>query len=409
MNAPLQLAARTQRIEPFHVMELQKRAFALEKAGRSIIHMTIGEPDFTAPPPVLEALAAALDEARSQYTPALGLPSLRAAIADFYGTRFGVSVDPGQIVITAGASGALLLTIAALVNPGEEVLMPDPCYPCNRHFVAAFEGRARLIPAGPDERFQLSAAMVRQHWGAATRAVLVASPSNPTGTSIAFSELASLVGVVRAQGGFAIVDEIYQLLSYDSPPRTALELVSPDSHDIIVLNSFSKYFHMTGWRLGWLVAPPPLVPVLEKLAQNLFICASALAQHAALACFTPECLAIYEQRKEEFRRRRDYLVPALEGLGFEIPVPPDGAFYIYVDCSCFSPDSSTFADALLEEAGVAVVPGHDFGDNQPQRWLRLSYATSLPKLEEAVRRIERFLGARALGPAAREAGRHGGH
>ncbi len=391
MNSALELADRTRRIEPFHVMELQKRAYALEKAGRSIIHMTIGEPDFTAPPPVVEALAQAMREQRSQYTAALGLPALRHAIADFYASRMGVTVAPERIVITAGASGALLLTIAALVNPGQEILMPDPCYPCNRHFVSAFEGSARLIPAGPGERFQLSAAVVRDNWTAATRGVLVASPSNPTGTSIAFDELRRIVEVVRERGGITIVDEIYQLLSYEGAPRSALELAEASGQDIIVINSFSKYFNMTGWRLGWLVAPGALVPVFEKLAQNLFICPSTLAQNAALACFGEPALAIYEERKAEFRRRRDFLVPALRDLGFGIPVEPDGAFYIYLDCSRFSEDSSAFADMLLEKAGVAVVPGHDFGLNQPERWLRVSYATSFAKLEEAVRRLARLL------------------
>lgn len=395
MNAPLDLAARTRRIQPFHVMELMKRAFALERQGRSIIHMTIGEPDFTAPAPVLEALANAMANQRSQYTPALGLHSLREAIAGFYQDRYGVEIAAEQVVVTAGASGALLLTVAALVDPGQEILMPDPCYPCNRHFVSAFEGRARLIPAGPAKRFQLTAAMVEAHWNESTRGVLIASPSNPTGTSMAFPEMKRIVEVVRQRGGVTIVDEIYQALSYEAHPHSALELVGEDRHDIIVLNSFSKYFSMTGWRLGWMVAPMPLIPVLEKLAQNLFICASALAQHAALACFSPAALEIYEQRKAEFRRRRDYLVPALEALGFSIPVRPDGAFYIYVDCSRFSEDSSVFSDELLEKAGVAVVPGHDFGEHEPQRWLRLSYATSMANLQEAVRRMAHFLETRA--------------
>jgi aspartate/methionine/tyrosine aminotransferase len=272
--------------------------------------------------------------------------------------------------------------------------MPDPCYPCNRHFVSAFDGTPRLIAAGPEQRFQLSADVVRAHWGPNTRGVLVATPSNPTGTSISPPEMRGIVAAVRAQGGMTIVDEIYQSLSYEAPPESAWALADPACNDIIVINSFSKYFNMTGWRLGWLIAPAPLVPVLEKLAQNLYICPSALAQHAALACFSPAALEIYEARKAELKRRRDYLVPALKSLGFGIPVIPDGAFYIYMDCSRFTDDSSGFAEALLEEAGVAVVPGRDFGTNQPERWIRLSYATSLPQLEEAVRRMAAFLAKR---------------
>ncbi|MGA2550082.1 MAG: pyridoxal phosphate-dependent aminotransferase [Burkholderiaceae bacterium] len=398
MNAFLDLALRTERIEPFHAMELMKRAHAFERSGRSIVHMTIGEPDFTAPPEVVEALAAGMAAQRSRYTPALGIFELRAAIANFYRERYGLTVPAEQIVVTAGASGALLLTMAALVNPGDEILMPDPTYPCNRHFVSAFDGHARLIPAGPADRFQLSAEMVRQNWSPVTRGVLVASPSNPTGTSIAFHELESIAAEARRHGGVTIVDEIYHSLSYDEHPRSALELILGGAQDVIILNSFSKYFCMTGWRLGWLVCPAAWVPTFEKLAQNLFICASALAQHAALACFSPATLAICEQRKAELRRRRDYIVPALSALGFGIPVRPDGAFYIYTDISKFSSDSGLFADELLEKAGVAVVPGVDFGQNEPQRWLRLSYATSLSNLEEAVRRLSVFIQDRALSP-----------
>ncbi|MGB6055494.1 MAG: pyridoxal phosphate-dependent aminotransferase, partial [Burkholderiaceae bacterium] len=300
-------------------------------------------------------------------------------------------IAPQRIVVTAGASAALLLACAALVQPGTEVLMPDPSYPCNRHFVAAFEGSARMIASGPAERFQLSEAMVRQHWGAATRGVLLASPSNPTGTSIEAGELENIVGAVRERGGFTIVDEIYQGLTYDAAPFSALSLGS----DVIVINSFSKYFNMTGWRLGWLVAPDALVPVLEKLAQNLFICASAIAQHAGVACFLPESIALYESRKEEFRRRRDYLVPALRELGFDVPVTPDGAFYVYADCSRFTDDADRFSVDILNQAGVVLVPGLDFGPHTARRYLRISYATSMENLQEAVRRLRKFLAARA--------------
>jgi len=395
-NDALTLATRAQKIEPFHVMELMKRANALERAGRSIIHMSIGEPDFTAPPQVLAALDRALREGRAQYSASVGVPPLREAIAHFYKNRYDVDVSPHCVVVTAGASAALLLTVAALINAGDEVQMPDPSYPCNRHFVQAFDGVPRLISCGAHERFQLSAEKVASHWNERSRAVLIASPSNPTGTSIEFAELERIVGAVRARGGFTIVDEIYLALSYGAHPRSALELCPNGAGDLIIINSFSKYFNMTGWRLGWLVAPERLVPVLERLAQNLFICASTPAQYAALSCFEPEVLALYESRKDEFQRRRDYLVPALRELGFKIPVPPDGAFYVYADCSGLGMDSSTLADALLDEAGVALVPGKDFGRNQPERWMRLSYATSMENLTEAVDRMRRFLTQRKV-------------
>lgn len=390
MNFPL--AARLDEIEPFHVMELLKMAAALEQAGRSVIHMGIGEPDFPAARPVLDAAAKAIAGGTMRYTHAVGLLALREAIAAHYQLRFGVDVAAERIVITAGASGALLLACAALVGRDDEVLMPDPSYPCNRHFVTAFEGRPRLIPSGPAQRFQLSAAMVREHWSSSTRGVLLASPSNPTGTSIATNELRDIAALVRERGGFTVVDEIYQGLSYDSPPFSALSL----GDDIIVINSFSKYFNMTGWRLGWLVVPPSMMAAVEKLAQNFFICASTLAQQAALACFTPESMAIFEQRKTEFKRRRDYLLPELQRLGFTIPVLPDGAFYIYADCSRFSEDADAFTRDVLQATGVVMTPGLDFGTQNVERFIRVSYATSMENLQEAVHRLESYLGQRRI-------------
>jgi aspartate/methionine/tyrosine aminotransferase len=390
MNFPL--AARLDEIEPFHVMELLKMAAALEQAGRSVIHMGIGEPDFPAAQPVLDAAAKAIAGGTMRYTHAVGLLALREAIAAHYHQRFGVDVAAERIVITAGASGALLLACAALVGRDDEVLMPDPSYPCNRHFVTAFEGRPRLIPSGPAQRFQLSAAMVREHWSPSTRGVLLASPSNPTGTSIATNELRDIAALVRERGGFTVVDEIYQGLSYDAPPFSALSL----GDDIIVINSFSKYFNMTGWRLGWLVVPPSMMAAVEKLAQNFFICASTLAQQAALACFTPESMAIFEQRKSEFKRRRDYLVPELQRLGFTIPVLPDGAFYIYADCSRFSEDADAFTRDVLQATGVVMTPGLDFGTQNVERFIRVSYATSMENLQEAVHRLESYLGQRRI-------------
>lgn len=393
----LALASRTAHIMPFYVMELMKHAHQLELQGRHIIHMSVGEPDFTAPQSVIDALAAAMQRGDTHYTAAVGILPLRHAIAGFLRARHGVEIDPARIVITAGASGALLLTMAAVVDPGQEILMPDPSYPCNRHFVAAFDGIARLIPSGPEHRFQLTADRVDAHWSAATRGVLIASPSNPTGTSIAPPELRRIIDAVAARKGVTIVDEIYLELSYEDAGadgvrhRSALEY----SDDVIVINSFSKYFNMTGWRLGWAVVPHRLVPTFEKLAQNFFICASTPAQYAALACFEPETLALYDARKQEFKRRRDYIVPALRELGFDVPVMPDGAFYVYADCSRFltpaQPDSNALALHILDEAGVALVPGKDFGYHQPERWLRLSYATSMENLREAVERLRQLL------------------
>jgi aspartate/methionine/tyrosine aminotransferase len=384
------LASRLANIAPFHVMELAKMATELERQGRSIIHMGIGEPDFTAAPPVVEAAARAMADGRLQYTSAVGIPALREAIAAHYQRVYGLQIAPSRIIVTAGASAALLLACAALVDKGAEVLMPDPSYPCNRHFVAAFDGQAKLIPSGPEQRFQLSDAVVREQWTERTRGVLLASPSNPTGTSIAHGELAKIVATVREKGGFTIVDEIYQGLTYDEEPFSALSL----GEDVVVINSFSKYFNMTGWRLGWLVVPEFLVPQVEKLAQNLFICASSIAQHAGVACFSPDAIAIYEQRKAEFKRRRDYIVPALKELGFKVPVTPDGAFYVYADSSALSDDADKLTIDMLNQAGVVLVPGLDFGPYTARQYIRLSYATSLENLREAVGRLERFFAGR---------------
>jgi aspartate/methionine/tyrosine aminotransferase len=384
------LAERVEAIAPFHVMELLKRAQALEQQGRSIIHLNIGEPDFTAPTSVVQALERAARAGATAYTPALGLPALRERIARYYATEHGVEVDPGRVVVTAGASAALVLACCALVNVGDGVLMSDPSYPCNRHFVSAFDGEPVCVPVGPQQRFQLDAATVAAHWSPKVRGVMLASPANPTGTSVPFDQLGAIVELVRARGGFTIVDEIYLGLQYEGEARSALSL----GDDVVVTNSFSKFFHMTGWRLGWLIAPQAWVPAFEKLAQNLFICPSTLAQHAALACFEPEAMAVFRERREEFRRRRDFIVPALRRLGLDVPVTPDGAFYVWLDCSRFSDDSDAFAAELLEQAGVSLVPGFDFGHHEPKRYLRLSYANSLPNLQEAVRRIEAWLATR---------------
>lgn len=371
----LATASRLANIDAFHVMELAKQAAELERAGRHIIHMGIGEPDFTAAAPVVHAAEAAMRRGVTQYTGALGIHALREAIAGYYKTAYGIDIPERRVIVTAGASGALLLACAVLVEIGAEVLMPDPSYPCNRHFVAAFDGRARMVPSGPAERFQLTAAQVAANWGPDTRGVLLASPSNPTGTSILPDELRGILAEVRRRNGFAILDEIYQGLSYDAPPVSALSL----DDNVITVNSFSKYFNMTGWRLGWLVVPDALVPAFEKVAQNLFICASAISQHAALACFTPEALAIYDERKAEFRRRRDAIVPALEALGLRVPVKPDGAFYVYADCRHVNHphagDADKLTQAILHDAGVVMVPGTDFGPHTARDYIRISYAT----------------------------------
>jgi aspartate/methionine/tyrosine aminotransferase len=387
-RARVQLAARMAAIEPFHVMEIQRRAFELEAGGRRIVHMEIGQPDFAAPQPVVEAAIAALRREPMGYTDALGIRPLREAIAQFYADRYRLRVASERIIVTAGASGAFLLAMGSLIGPGDEVLMPDPCYPCNRHFVRMFEGEARTIPAGPDAHYQLSLAEVKHHWGPRTRGVMLASPSNPTGTVVPLDALRAILAECDARGGFALVDEIYQGLTYDGPHLpTALGF----SDRVFVVNSFSKYFCMTGWRLGWLVAPAEYVREMERFAQNAFICVSAPAQHAALAAFAPATIEILEERRAEFQRRRDFLVPALRSLGFSVPVMPEGAFYVYAGCERFAADSEAFAWRVLEEAGVAITPGIDFGEHRSRSHVRFAYTRALADIEEGVERLARLL------------------
>lgn len=381
------LASRTERLSTFHAVELLKKASALSAQGHDIISLGIGEPDFTAPAQVVETLHRAADAGLSAYTLPAGLPALREEIARFYGSFFNAPVDPARVIVTSGASGALLLAAMALINPGDEVLLPDPSYPANQNFILAAGGHPRLIPTTPEDRFQLTAEHVKAHWGPSTRGVLIASPSNPTGASLTREALQDLITEVRARDGFIIMDEIYLGLYYEEAPQSALTL----DDDIIVINSFSKYFHMTGWRLGWMIVPEHMFKVTDRLAASLAICAPALSQHAAVTCFEPEVLALYEKRRLSFKQRRDYLLPELERLGLHVPVKPDGAFYIFADTSQHSASSDAFSSRLLDEAGIVVVPGRDFGHAYAESTIRLSYTLGLDRLEEMIARLHKIL------------------
>lgn len=376
-------ARRVEAIQPFEVMDVLARAHALEAQGRHVVHMEIGEPDFTAPAPVVEAGVRALREGKTAYTATLGLPALREAIATHYKTRFGVNVPVSRIAVTAGASGGLLTVAALYVDAGDEVLVPDPGYPGYRHFVRAFEGVAKSLQVSAAEDFQPTLEMVRAAWGARTKGLLLGSPSNPTGTSIEKKELNRIATYVAEKNGVLLVDEIYQGLVYGAEPATALGLPG----EVVIINSFSKYFCMTGWRLGWVVLPESAVRGFEKLAQHLFISAPAAAQHAAVAAFTPDSLSILEQRRCEFARRRDFLLPELRKAGLAIPAEPHGAFYVYADCGR---DSRAFTRDLLESEAVAATPGVDFGANATNRFVRFAYTRSMDELQEAARRIARF-------------------
>ena len=379
-------ARRAAEIEPFEVMDVLARAQALERAGRRVVHMEIGEPDFSATAPVVEAGVRAIRDGRTAYTATLGLNELREAISAHYQEKFRAKINPERIAITSGASGGLLTVAALYVDAGDEILVPDPGYPGYRHFVRAFEGVAKVLRVSAEGDFQPTLDMVRAAWGPKTKGLLLGSPSNPTGTLIEKQELAKIAAFIAERGGVLIVDEIYQGLVYGLEPWTAYGMPG----NVVLVNSFSKYFCMTGWRLGWVVLPQEAVRGFEKLAQHLFISAPAAAQHAAVAAFSAESLKVLEERRNEFARRRDFLVPELKKAGLKIPAEPHGAFYVFADCGG---DARRYARELLEKEAVAATPGVDFGANGTGRFVRFAYTRSMDDLEEAARRIARFASA----------------
>jgi aspartate/methionine/tyrosine aminotransferase len=382
------LAARMDAIGPFRVVEVMEKAWEVEASGRSVVHLTAGEPDFGTPRPVVDAANRSIADGRVHYTSSIGIPALREAISQYYAERFGVDVPASRIVVTAGASAALVLAFAATLEAGDELIISDPGYPCNRNLIRLYGAEAVGAPVGPADNYQLSIDAVAARWTDQTRGVLVATPSNPTGTLVDAEDLAELVRWTTGRGGLAFVDEIYGELVYDRSPSTALSC----SSDVFVVNSFSKTFGMTGWRLGWLVCPDWALDAVTRLAQNLYISPPAPAQFGALAAFTPEVWAIVDERRRLFRERRDLIVGGLRELGFGVPVTPQGAFYVYARCDRFAADSAEFVDRLLRDAGVAVVPGNDFGEFEAEHHIRISYTTSLDQLDEALARLHTFLG-----------------
>ena len=382
-----QVADRMQGISAFYVMELLQRAKQLEREGRDIIHMEIGEPDFPTPKAVIDAGRALLKTGEVKYTAAAGLPELRACIAEHYFQQYGVRLDPGRVFVTPGASGAFLLAFGISLNPGEQVMMADPCYPCNDNFVRLFDGHTQFVNVDSRSSYQLTAELIKQNWQPTSKGVLVASPSNPTGTLLSGGALKLAIDQVSDLGGCFYSDEIYHGLIYDQPAVSALV----HSDEAFVVNSFSKFFGMTGWRVGWLVVPENFIEAAEKLAQNIFISTPTHSQYAALASFTAENMAELERRRLEFKARRDFLYVNLLKLGFKIASKPEGAFYIYADCSAFTDNSFKFARDLLEKEGVAVTPGRDFGTHRADQHIRFAYTASIDRMAAALKRLERFL------------------
>lgn len=389
----VKFADRTRTVAPFLAMEFGKRAAALEAQGHHVIKLSLGEPDFGAPPSVVQAMHKALDQNRTAYTPALGIPELRQAISRHYATTHDVDIDPGRVIVTAGASAALLLLTAALVNSGDEVLVGDPSYPCNRHFLTSFGARVNLVPTAVETSYQLDLSLVQQHWESRTCGLMIATPSNPTGTSVPPNELGAICRFARERGGWRIVDEIYLGLQDGTSSRTHARTVLAEDPGALVINSFSKYFGMTGWRLGWCVVPQTMVDVVERLAQNYYICPSAPAQYAAVTCFDPESIAECERRRTLLVRRRALVLQGLQGIGLKVPVEPDGAFYVYIDISSTGMNAMRFCERALEEAYVSLTPGQDFGHWGADQHVRLSYAASESDLGEALARLGSFVKA----------------
>ncbi len=388
MNNNKVIAERMNDIAPFHVMKILAQARQLEAQGKSIIHMEVGEPDFDTPAQITKAGIKALEEGRTHYTPATGLPVLKQAIADYYQTQFSVKLDPSRVIVTPGSSGALQLLMSLLINPGDAVMLTDPGYPCNRHFVRLVEGEPLSIPVDHSTDYQINTEIARANWQDNVKAVLLASPSNPTGNTVSLEEMHSLGRFLAEKDAYLIMDEIYQGINFDSDSVTALQT---GTENLFVINSFSKYFDMTGWRLGWLVVPDEFVDAADRFAQNVFLAAQTMAQIAALEAFRPDTLSELARRTREFQRRRDYLIPELEKLGFKLHSKPGGAFYLYMDCSGLTGDSYQFSVDLLHNAGVAITPGIDFGANQAEKFVRFAFTTSLENLKEGVRRLAEYL------------------
>src|SRR5690554_381630 len=380
-------AKRLNDIEPFRVVEVLAAARALEAEGVDIIHMEAGEPDFVTAQPIIDAAKKALDEGATYYTSALGLPELRQKVADLYRQQYGIDIPVRRIMITPGASGALLLIASLLMNPGDGMLMADPGYPCNRHFLRLVEGQGQLVPVGSEQRYQLTAETAEAAWQGNTAGAIVASPSNPTGTILRREELSDLYALTAKKNGFLVVDEIYHGLTYGVDAPSILEITD----QAFVINSFSKFFGMTGWRLGWLVAPEAALEPLERLAQNLFISMSTMGQYGALAGFEADTLRTFEERRDVFRERRDFLLPALREIGFDIPVAPEGAFYIYANIERFSDDSQQFCQDMLVNHGIALTPGADFGHHEAKKHVRFAYTTSMEQLQKGVQRLREAL------------------
>ncbi|MDM7971331.1 MAG: aminotransferase class I/II-fold pyridoxal phosphate-dependent enzyme [Paracoccaceae bacterium] len=372
-------------VDPFIVMDVMEAARAAEAAGRHIIHMEVGQPGTPAPRGARDALARAMDSDALGYTVALGLPALRARIAQLYGEWYGVDLDPARVVVTSGSSGAFILAFTALFDSGDKVGIGAPGYPSYRQILRALGMQPVDLPTSAANRFQPVAA---DFAGMDLAGLMVASPANPTGTMLDKPALSALIHAAQGAGAAFISDEIYHGIEYEAKAVTALEV----SDDVYVINSFSKYFSMTGWRVGWMVVPPDHVRIIERIAQNMFICPPHASQIAALAAM--ECTDELQANMAVYRENRRLMLEGLPKAGFDRIAPPDGAFYVYADVSHLTDDSRAFAAEILETAGVAVTPGLDFDPARGGGTLRFSYARATADIVEGLARLQKFMAAR---------------
>jgi len=382
------VSKRAESIRPFIVMDVVARARELEASGRDIVHLEIGDPDFTTPEVIVKAAEAAMDAGETGYTPSLGLPDLRDAVAYRARDDYGVDIDPGSVIVTQGTSPAMLLLFGSLLDPGDEVIMPDPCYPAYPNYVNFLGGAPVPVRVRAEDGFRYRIDEVERAITQRTKAIMCNSPSNPTGGVLGPDDLAHLARLAEERGIWLASDEIYHGLQFEGRAHSALEFTDR----AFVLNGFSKAYAMTGWRLGYMIAPPQFVRPAEKIQQNFFLCASNFVQVAGTAALLRAQDDVARMR-EVYDERRRYLVPALRSIGLTVATEPLGAFYVFAGVTHWGADSVHLASRLLEEAGVAVAPGRDFGPGG-EGFLRFSYATSLERLHEGVARLAEWAGAR---------------
>lgn len=375
---------RAKKIAPFYVMELLEKAKAMEAQGEDIVHMEVGEPDFSTPDIIKNEAIRAIDEDRTFYTHSLGLPELRRLIREYYLTSESVDISPERIIITNGTSGAFLMLFLALLDNNKTLVVSDPGYPCYRNFGCLTGTNIQMIPVDPETGFRLMPEDFKES-PKNPELVVISNPSNPTGAVYDTENLRGLYNAISKRGGIMIVDEIYAGLSYRGRIPSAVII----SDEIIIVNGFSKIYAMTGWRLGWMVIPDWLVRPIQKIAQNVYISPPSISQYAALKAF--DAREDIENMRLTYEKRRDFMLPRLKNMGFIIPAIPEGAFYIYAGIRKWGMDSMEFVERALTEAKVAITPGYDFGTYRAGEHVRFSYATSMERLHEGIKRLEHWL------------------